>query len=44
MAEKLLIKQANIHNAVDREVFVADVLVANGKIIKIEEMIRRRSI
>ena len=39
MAEKLLIKQANIHNAVDREVFVADVLVANGKIIKIEEMI-----
>ena len=39
MIEKLLIKQANVHNAIDREVFVADVLIANGKIIKIEEMI-----
>lgn len=37
MAEKLLIKQANIHNAVDREAFVADILVENGKIIKIEK-------
>ena len=39
MADKLLIKQANIHSAVEKEVYVADVLVADGKIVKIEEMI-----
>ncbi len=39
MAEKLLIKQANIHNGVDRETFVGDVLAEHGKIIKIEEVI-----
>ena len=39
MVEKLLIKQANIHSAVEKDVYVADVLVADGKIIKIEEMI-----
>ena len=39
MVEKLLIKQANIHSAVEKDVYVADVLVADGKIVKIEEMI-----
>lgn len=37
MAEKLLIKQANIHNAVEKEAFVADILCVNGKIVKIAE-------
>lgn len=39
MSEKMLIKQANIHNAVDREAFVADILVENGKIVKIAKEI-----
>lgn len=39
MAEKLLIKQANIHNAVDRDAFVADILAEDGKIVKIEKEI-----
>lgn len=39
MTDKLLVKKANIHNAVDKKAFIADVLVENGKIIKIEEMI-----
>lgn len=39
MAEKMLIKQANIHNAVDKDAFVADVLAENGKIVKIEKLI-----
>lgn len=37
MSEKMLIKQANIHNAVDREAFVADIYVEDGKIVKIEK-------
>lgn len=44
MAEKMLIKQAKIHNAVDREAFVADILVENGKITKIEDTIAGREI
>ena len=39
MLEKLLIKQGNIHNAVQKETFVADILIENGKIVKIAEMI-----
>lgn len=35
MAKYLLIKQGNIHNAVDREPFTADILVEDGKIKKI---------
>lgn len=37
MAEKLLIKQANIHNAVEKEAFIADVLCVDGKIVKIAD-------
>lgn len=37
MSGKMLIKQANIHNAVDREAFVADIYVEDGKIVKIEK-------
>lgn len=36
MSEKLLIKQANIHNAVEKEAYIADILAENGKIVKIE--------
>ena len=32
----LCIKNGNIHNAVQEEAFVADILVENGKIVKIE--------
>ena len=39
MSGKMLIKQANIHNAVDREAFVADILAEDGKIVKIEKEI-----
>ena len=39
MTEKLLIKQANIHSGVEKEVLVGDVLVEHGKIVKIEEII-----
>lgn len=37
MTEKLLIRQANIHNAVEKEPFIADVLAEDGKIIKIAD-------
>lgn len=37
MSGKMLIKQANIHNAVDREAFVADIYVEDGKIVKIKK-------
>lgn len=39
MSGKMLIKQANIHNAVDREAFVADIFAENGKIVKIAKEI-----
>ncbi len=42
MKEKLLIKQAKIHNAVEKEAFTADILVENGKIIKIADVISGR--
>lgn len=42
MAEKLLIKQGRIHNAVEEKAFTADILVEDGKIIKIEEIISGR--
>ena len=32
----LCIKNGKIHNAVQEEAFVADILVENGKIVKIE--------
>ena len=35
----LLIKNGLIHNAIDREPFIADILVAGGKIVKIEKEI-----
>lgn len=35
MGKYLLIKQGNIHNAVDKEVFTGDILVEDGKIKKI---------
>ena len=44
MGNKMLIKQARIHNAVDREAFVADILVEHGKIVKIAETISGREI
>ena len=37
MSGKMLIKQANIHNAVDKEAFVADIYVEDGKIVNIEK-------
>lgn len=39
MTTKMLIKQANIHNGVDKEIQIGDILVENGKIVKIEEII-----
>ena len=39
MSEKMLIKQGNIHNAIEKEAFVADILIEKGKIAKIAEMI-----
>lgn len=42
MAGKLLIKQGKIHNAVDERVVTADILIEEGKIIKIEEIISGR--
>ena len=35
----LCIKNGNIHNAIQEDAFVADILVENGKIVKIEENI-----
>lgn len=35
MNQYLLIKQGNIHNAVEKEAFTADILIENGKINKI---------
>ena len=32
MGNYLLIKQGNIHNAVDKEAFTGDILVEDGKI------------
>ena len=39
MTGKLLIKQANIHNAVDKKVSTGDILVSDGKIVKIKDII-----
>lgn len=39
MSEKMLIKQGNIHNAIEKEAFVADILIEKGKIAKIAERI-----
>lgn len=35
MSKKLLIKGGNVHNAIDQEAFAADILVVDGKIVKI---------
>ena len=35
MNQYLLIKQGNIHNAVEKEPYTADILIENGKIKKI---------
>ena len=35
MSKYLLLKQGTIHNAVEREPFVADILIEDGKIKKI---------
>ena len=42
MKANLLIKQAKIHNAVEKEPFVADILVEDGKIVKIADVISGR--
>ena len=44
MATKMLIKQANIHNAVERDAFSADILFEDGRITKIAETIAGREI
>ncbi len=44
MMKKMLIKQANIHDVVEKQAYVADILVENGKIIKIADMIQGREI
>ena len=44
MEESLLIKQGTIHNAVDEETFVGDILVVDGKIAKIDAMIGGKEI
>ena len=33
----MIIKNGKIHNAIDRESFVADILIQNGKIAAIEK-------
>ncbi|MGN0351562.1 MAG: amidohydrolase [Roseburia sp.] len=44
MEHSLLIKQGNIHNAVDEEVFVGDIFVVDGKIQKIAPIIGGKEI
>lgn len=44
MSEYLLLKQGTIHNAVDREPFVADILVERGKIKKIAPVLEGKII
>lgn len=43
MSRYLLIKQGNIHNAVQEEAFAADILVENGKIKKSLRFWREKS-
>lgn len=44
MEHSLLIKQGNIHNAVDEDVFVGDIFVVDGKIQKIAPIIGGKEI
>ena len=44
MNQYLLIKQGNIHNAVEKEVFTADILIENGKIKKIAPVLEEQSL
>ena len=44
MSNYLLIKQGTIHNAIEKEPFVADILVENGKIKKIAPVLEGKII
>ncbi|MCI8484900.1 MAG: amidohydrolase [Lachnospiraceae bacterium] len=44
MKEMLLIKQGMVHDAVHREPYVADILIENGKITKIESVLEGKEI
>ena len=44
MKEILLIKQGMVHDAVHREPYVADILIENGKIAKIEPVLEGKEI
>ena len=44
MSNYLLIKQGTIHNAIEEEPFVADILVENGKIKKIAPVLEGKII
>ena len=43
MSQYLLLKQGTIHNAIDEEPFVADILAEDGRIKKIAPVLRARS-
>lgn len=43
MSQYLLLKQGTIHNAVDEEAFVADILIEDGKIKKLRLCWRAKS-
>ena len=44
MSNYILIKQGTIHNAIEEEPFVADILVENGKIKKIAPVLEGKII
>lgn len=44
MSQYLLLKQGTIHNAVDEEAFVADILIEDGKIKKIAPVLEGKVI
>ena len=44
MSKYLLLKQGPIHNAIDREPFVADILIEDGKIKKIAPVLEGKAV
>ncbi|MFG6384561.1 MAG: amidohydrolase [Lachnospiraceae bacterium] len=44
MKDMLLIKQGNIHDAVQRNAYIGDILVENGKIVKMEPVLQGKTI
>ncbi len=44
MKDMLLIKQGNIHDAVQRNTYIGDILVENGKIVKMEPVLQGKTI